>query len=147
MEITINLSEVSKTLRLYIAREVADKKALAELAKDAYGDVRLAVARNKNASSETLAELAKCDGWDLLKMSVAANESTPSEILSLLAKDNDSDVRKAVATNKNTSAEILSLFVEDYNRKVKLIAQSRIITTKKNWQNVVLKFNWFPNLS
>jgi len=58
---------------------------------------RIELAKNLNASKDSLSELAKDDWW--VKIEVARNKNIPINLQTELSKDPDIEIRKAVFLN------------------------------------------------
>ena len=87
-------------------------ETLAELAKDEFNCVRLAVAEHRHTPEETLTELAKEEDAYIC-CAVARNVNTPAETLARLAKEEDFQIRWWVARNPSTPVEVLKRLAND----------------------------------
>ena len=94
---------------------------LKKCADSPYKPVRLAVAKNKYTSKETLALFSK-DTEEEVKIAVIDNENVSEDILQKLANDKNYMVRWRVALNKKTPKETLILLSQDSKEEVRQAA-------------------------
>ena len=86
----------------------ATADVLDELAKNKefyYERVLLAVVKNPNTSTKTLAELAKVS-WSSIKSEIAKNQSTPDEVIIYIAKEGDQFACQEIARRSNIHVEV-----------------------------------------
>lgn len=83
-----------------------DVEQLAMLGQSRWAWIRLAVAQNPSASSETLMQLAS-DGAYKIQLAISRNPLTPTEALNLLANHFVHEIQTAVAKHPKTSEQAL----------------------------------------
>lgn len=94
-----------------------DREELSDLSLTGSEMIRCKVAKNPNASIDTL-QLLATDRQPEVRAAVAANPRTPHPTLAKLAHDAESLVRLAVAQSVDTNIELLRELALDEDREV-----------------------------
>jgi len=111
-----------------VMAESVDSRVLAILSADADLEVRLNVAKNPDAPSEALANLA--GGSDDMRLAVAGNRGASPGTLALLARDQNALVRGATAGNFFTPAEAFAVLARDGNDAVRMEVARNVAVPK-----------------